>query len=38
LRATLEKTFWAARFGTLVDRFGMPWQINSEETDQPLQQ
>ena len=24
----LEKTFWAARFGMLVDRFGMPWLIN----------
>jgi PhnB protein len=27
----LEKTFWAARFGMLVDRFGIPWQINCEE-------
>jgi PhnB protein len=26
----LEKTFWAARFGMLVDRFGIPWQINCE--------
>ena len=24
----LEKTFWAARFGMLVDRFGMPWLVN----------
>ena len=24
----LEKTFWAARFGMLVDRFGVPWMIN----------
>ena len=24
----LEKTFWAARFGMLVDRFGIPWLIN----------
>lgn len=24
----LEKTFWAARFGMLIDRFGMPWLIN----------
>ena len=29
----LEKTFWAARFGTLVDRFGIPWQINCEGSD-----
>ena len=31
----LEKTFWAARFGMLVDRFGIPWLINCEESDQP---
>jgi PhnB protein len=26
----LEKTFWAARFGMVVDRFGVPWLINCE--------
>jgi PhnB protein len=26
----LEKTFWAARFGQVVDRFGIPWLINCE--------
>jgi PhnB protein len=26
----LEKTFWAARFGMLVDRFGIPWMVNCE--------
>jgi PhnB protein len=31
----LEKTFWAARFGMLVDRFGIPWMINCEEPDRP---
>ena len=31
----LEKTFWAARFGMLVDRFGIPWLINCEGSDQP---
>ena len=30
----LEKTFWAERFGVLVDRFGIPWLINCEESDQ----
>lgn len=29
----LEKTFWAVRFGMLVDRFGIPWMINCEESD-----
>lgn len=24
----LEKTFWADRFGMLIDRFGTPWMIN----------
>jgi PhnB protein len=28
----LEATFWAAAFGTLVDRFGIPWAINSEQS------
>ena len=31
----LEKTFWAARFGMVVDRFGIPWLINCEASDQP---
>jgi len=26
----IQKTFWAARFGMLVDRFGIPWMINCE--------
>ena len=26
----LEQTFWAARFGMVVDRFGIPWTINCE--------
>jgi PhnB protein len=26
----IEKTFWAKRFGMLVDRFGTPWMINCE--------
>jgi PhnB protein len=26
----LEKTFWAARFGMVVDRFGIQWLINCE--------
>ncbi len=28
IQMALQSTFWAARFGMLVDRFGMPWQIN----------
>ncbi|HJU18453.1 MAG TPA: VOC family protein [Stellaceae bacterium] len=26
----LQETFWAARFGMLIDRFGIPWMINCE--------
>ena len=26
----LEPTFWAALFGMVVDRFGIPWLINCE--------
>jgi PhnB protein len=29
----LEETFWAARFGMLVDRFGVPWLINCGEPE-----
>jgi PhnB protein len=31
----LEKTFWAARFGMVVDRFGIPWLINCEGATEP---
>jgi len=24
----LQETFWALRYGALVDRFGTPWEIN----------
>jgi PhnB protein len=26
-----QKTFWAAGFGMLVDRFGTPWMVNCEQ-------
>lgn len=26
-----EKTFWAAGFGMVVDRFGIPWMVNCEQ-------
>ena len=31
VRMPIQQTFWAARFGMLVDRFGVPWMINCEE-------
>ena len=30
----LEKTFWAERFGMVVDRFGVPWIINCEGSNE----
>ena len=27
----IQKTFWSARFGMLVDQFGIPWTINCEQ-------
>jgi PhnB protein len=30
VRVPIQQTFFAARFGMLVDRFGVPWMINCE--------
>jgi PhnB protein len=30
----LQETFWAHRFGYLVDQFGTPWMINCEKPPQ----
>ena len=27
----IQETFWARRFGMLVDRFGTPWVVNCEK-------
>lgn len=31
VKMPLQKTFWAARFGMLEDRFGIPWMVNCEQ-------
>jgi PhnB protein len=31
VRMPLQETFWAARFGMLIDQFGIPWMINCEK-------
>jgi PhnB protein len=28
----IQQTFWAARFGMVVDRFGIPWMVNCEQS------
>lgn len=27
----LQQTFWARRFGMLIDQFGIPWMVNCSE-------
>jgi len=31
VKMPFEQTFWAFRFGMLVDQFGTPWMINCEK-------
>jgi PhnB protein len=31
VQVPLQETFWALRFGGLVDQFGIPWLINCEK-------
>ena len=31
VRMPFQQTFWATRFGMLVDRFGTPWMINCSQ-------
>jgi PhnB protein len=33
IQMPIQQTFWATRFGMLVDRFGIPWMINCEQAD-----
>jgi len=31
IQMPMEQTFWAVRFGAVVDQFGIPWMINCEK-------
>ena len=31
VKMPFSKTFWAAGFGMCIDRFGIPWMVNSEK-------
>jgi PhnB protein len=31
VRMPIQQTFWAERFGMLVDQFGIPWMVNCEK-------
>jgi PhnB protein len=34
VRMPIQETFWAQRFGMLIDQSGTPWMINCEKPDQ----
>lgn len=31
ITAPFRETFWSARFGVLIDRYAIPWEINCEQ-------
>ncbi len=31
VKMPMQQTFWAQRFGMVVDRFGIPWMVNCEQ-------
>lgn len=31
VKMEIQETFWAQRFGMVVDRFGIPWIVNCEQ-------
>jgi len=31
VKMPFQQTFWSAGFGMLTDRFGIPWQVNTEQ-------
>ncbi len=33
LTMPIQETFWALRFGMLVDQFGIPWMVNCEKPE-----
>lgn len=32
VQMAFQQTFWADRFGMLIDQFGIPWMINCEQS------
>ena len=31
IQMPIQQTFWAARFGMLIDKFGIPWMVNCNQ-------
>jgi PhnB protein len=38
VKMPIQETFWAERFGMLVDRFGIPWMVNCEKARVEVEQ
>lgn len=38
VKMPIQETFWARRFGMLVDRFGIPWMVNCEKARMETEQ
>ncbi len=36
VRMPIAETFWAVRFGMLVDQFGIPWMVNCDKASDGL--
>ena len=35
VKMPIQETFWALRFGMLIDRYGTPWMVNCEKPYKP---
>jgi PhnB protein len=35
VRMPIQQTFWSVRFGVLIDRFGIPWEVNCRQEAPP---
>ena len=33
VKMQMQRTFWGARYGVLVDQFGVPWEVNCAQKD-----
>jgi PhnB protein len=33
VKMPLQQTFWAVRFGTVTDQYGIPWMVNCEQAE-----
>jgi PhnB protein len=33
VRAPLQKTFWSLRYGAVTDQFGIPWELNCQQSE-----